>query len=101
MAAVFGLIAITTFFGGKSLPACDQKETTSLIAQIVNNEAYFKVTNVKFVSLKNISEQGRDKDSEIRSCKATLVTTFGENAVQYAVQWRDKQQGTFEVQVHY
>lgn len=98
MAVIFGLIALNIFFGGKSLPACDQKETTALIGQLVNNLPMVKIANAKFVSIKNISEQGHNKDSEIRSCSATLVTTSGEDNFQYAVQWRNKKEGTFEVE---
>ena len=98
MAVVFGLIAINIFIGGKSLPSCDQKETTALVGRIVNDLPLVKIASAKFVSLKNISEQGHNKDSEIRSCTATLVTTAGEDDFQYSVQWRDKKQGTFEVE---
>ena len=98
MAVIFGLIAINAFFGGKSLPACDQKETTTLVGQIVNDMPLVKIANAKFVSLKDITEQGHNKDSEIRSCTGTLVTTAGEDSFQYAVQWRNKKEGTFEVE---
>ena len=98
MATVFGLIALTAFFGGKSLPSCDQAETTSLVGQIVNDMPLVKIANAQFVSLKNVTEQGHNKDAELRACAAILVTTAGEDNLQYSVKWQDKKDGNFYVE---
>lgn len=98
MTIVFGLITLNLFLLGTSLPACDQKETTALVGQIVNDIPLVKIANASFVSLRNVSEQGHNKDSGVRACSATLVTTAGEDNFQYSVKWRNKKDGDFEVE---
>ena len=77
------------YVGGK-IPACDNKSTISLVEQIVNDLPIAKKSGAKFVSLNTIAELGFNKEAEIRSCSATLVSTKGEDTIQYSVQWQDK-----------
>jgi hypothetical protein len=98
MAGFSGLIALQLFFGGKSLPSCDQSESTKLVGQIVNDLPLVKAANVQYVSLKNITEQGHNKEADLRSCSATLVTTAGEDDLQYSIKWQNKKDGTFYVE---
>ena len=98
MAAFFGVVALQFFFGGKSLPSCDQSETTKLVGEIIDDLPLVKVANVNFVSLKNIEEQGYNKDADIRACSAVLITTAGEDDLQYSVKWQNKKEGTFYVE---
>jgi len=98
MAVFFGLIALQLFFEGKSLPSCEQSETTKLVGQIINDLPLVKAANVQYVSLKNITEQGHNKEADIRSCSATLVSTAGEDNLQYSLKWQNKKDGTFYVE---
>lgn len=98
MAVFFGVIALQLFFGGKFLPSCDRSETTKLVGQIINDLPLVKAANVQFVSLKNIAEQGHNKEADIRACSATLITTAGEDNLQYSVKWQNKKDGTFYVE---
>jgi hypothetical protein len=82
----------------KQLPTCDQDVTIKLTGQIINDLPLAKAAGATFVSLKNIKEQGFNKDSEIRACEATLVTTKGEDQLQYSVKWQDKSAGNFWIE---
>lgn len=97
-ATTFGVIFLVTYLAGKSLPSCDQAETTSLVAKIINDMPLVKRANASFVSLKDIKEQGHNKEAEIRACNATLVTTAGENNLQYSIKWQDKKGRNFYVE---
>jgi len=91
--AVFSSIALS------SLPSCSDSNTKTLVGQIVNKMPLVKVAGAQFIALKDIVEQGYNKQSEIRSCHATLVTTAGEDSLQYYVKWKDKGKGNYYVQV--
>ena len=58
-----------------------------------------KAAGAQFVSVKNVVEQGFNQETEIRSCSGTLVTTAGENNLQYSIKWRNKDKGEFSVEV--
>ena len=99
-ATVFGLIALFFFTGGKAtLPSCDQQQTVSLVGKTVDKMPLVRLANVHFVSLKNITENGHNKDSETRVCSATLVSTAGEDNIQYVISWFDKKARDFNVEV--
>ncbi len=80
-----------------SLPSCTSKHATGLVGQIVGDMPVIKLTGAKFVSLNNPSELGYNKDSDIRLCTGVLITTLGEDELQYSVQWISKSKGTFSV----
>ena len=82
----------------KQLPTCDHEATIKLTGQIINDLPLAKAVGATFVSLKNIKEQGFNKNSEIRACEATLVTTKGEDQLQYSVKWQDKSTGNIWVE---
>jgi hypothetical protein len=94
------LIVVVAVSGsqGKGLPPCEAKETASLLEQIVNDLPLVKATNTRFVSLKQIEELGYNNESELRSCKATLITTAGQDDLQYSIKWQDKRKGLFYVE---
>lgn len=98
MGIFFGALALLFHFLTKSLPNCVQPETTQLVGKIVNNMPLVKAINVQYVSLKNINELGYNSESDIRSCAATLVTTAGEDNLQYSVKWQNKIMGNFYVE---
>ncbi|MGH8396828.1 MAG: hypothetical protein ACRETA_01095 [Gammaproteobacteria bacterium] len=70
-----------------SLPACNDADAQSLVGSIVNDMSIVKAAGAQFVSLKNISELGFNQDTQTRSCSATLVTSIGENDLQYSIKW--------------
>lgn len=103
-AAAFGIVGGLWVFmtlGGvvlSALPACDGTATKSLIGQIVNDMPIVQAAGAQFVSLKGIAEQGYNESTQVRACNATLVTTAGENNLQYHVKWLNKQTGEFYVE---
>ena len=80
------------------LPACDQKETIQLVEKIINDLPAAKSVNAHFVSLKNIKEQGFNKEKELRSCAANLISTKGENLLQYSIKWIDENKSQYWVE---
>jgi hypothetical protein len=84
--------------GGNSLPSCDSTYTVDLLKQIYSESEYAK--NASFISIKNMSEQGFNKESEIRACASDLVTSKGPLSLQYSVKWQDKKAGTFLVEIN-
>jgi hypothetical protein len=83
--------------GGKSLPSCGSTDTQGLVGKIVNDMPAAKIAGARFVSVKDITEQGYNKSEDIRSCHATLVTTAGEDELQYSIKWQDKAKKLFYV----
>lgn len=81
-----------------SLPSCDGSETTTLVSQIVNDLPPVKASGAQFITVKNITEQGFNQESQLRSCVGTLVTTAGEDSLQYSVKWSNQEAGEFYVE---
>lgn len=79
------------------LPGCDSTDTKTLLGQIINSMPLVKASGAQFVSVKNVTEQGFNKQAQIRSCSGTLVTTAGEDNLQYSVKWENKKKGEFYV----
>ena len=84
--------------GGNSLPSCNSADTVNLLKQIYNESEFSK--DASFVSIKDMSEQGFNKESEIRACTSSLVTSKGPLNLQYSVKWQDKKAGTFLVEIN-
>jgi|688.fasta_scaffold170430_2 hypothetical protein len=99
IAIIFTVIAISGCDKfSKQLPTCDHDATIKLTGQIINDLPIAKAAGATFVSLKNIKEQGFNKNSEIRACEATLVTTKGEDNLQYSIKWQDKSSGNIWIE---
>lgn len=94
--AIFGLIALS-IFSSSNLPACESSDSADLVEKIINDLPVAKATGSKFVDLKEIKELGFNKKSEIRSCNATLITTSGEDDLQYSIVWRNKDKGEYYI----
>ena len=94
--ATFGLIAFSLFSSG-GLPTCDSSDAKNLVGQIIDDMPLVKMSGAQFISLKDVSEQGFNEKSEVRSCTGTLVTSAGEDSVQYSVKWQNKKKSTFYV----
>lgn len=84
--------------GSKTLPRCNSSEAQTLVGEIVNDMPAAKIAGAKFVALKNISELGFNKSEEIRSCHGNLVTTSGEDEIQFSIFWEDKTKDLFYIQ---
>lgn len=103
--AAFGLcvLGLTWLFGvglfaRKELPGCGATNTTALVERVVNQMPLVQAANLKFVSLKSVQEQGYNADKGLRSCAATLITTAGEDTIQYSVEWGDADKTQFRVE---
>jgi hypothetical protein len=88
-------VPVNQLLGG--LPKCEQLDTLTLMESVINHSDAAKAANAKFVMLKNITEQGYNDASEIRACHATLVTTAGEDNLQYSIKWQNKAEKQFWV----
>lgn len=82
---------------GVALPSCSSEDTIGLVGQIVSDIPLVRLSGAQFVAVKDSTELGYNDASEIRSCAGTLVTTAGEDQIQYSVQWISKSKGTFSV----
>ncbi len=100
LSVVGGLSILAVFSGAvlSALPACDNSGTKTLVGRIVNDIPIAKSAGVQFVALKDIVEQGYNEQNEIRVCRATLVTTAGEDALQYHVKWSNKDKGEYFIE---
>ncbi len=83
----------------QQLPTCDAAETAHVVASIINDLPIAKASGARFVSLKGITEQGYNATDEIRSCRATLITSAGEDTVQYSLRWQNKDALQFYAEV--
>ena len=99
MASIIATALYFLHFKETPLPECEQSGTKKLIEKIINDNPAIKARNIKYVSLKEISEQGYNKTAELRSCQATLVTTVGEDSIQYSVKWQDKNKKLYFVEM--
>ncbi|WP_373054441.1 hypothetical protein [Thioalkalivibrio sp.] len=100
LAGVGGLWTLLSFQGAAlaTLPACGSAEATATVGNIISDMPGVKEAGIQFVSVNNAREQGYNPETEIRSCSGTLITTAGEDGVQYFVKWQDKAKGLFYVE---
>lgn len=96
--AIFAVPFAIAGCSGSSLPNCDDSETQSLVNQIVDDMPLVKMAEVKFITLKEVKEQGYNDKTELRSCEAVLVTTAGEDLLQYSIKWQSKEKNHFYVE---
>ncbi len=99
--SIIGGLWVLMSVGGtalSALPSCDSTDTKSLIGQIINDMPLFKVAGTQFVSVHDVVEQGFNQESQIRACAGTLVTTAGEESLQYSIKWSNKDEGEFYIE---
>lgn len=85
--------------GETELPKCNDDVTHTLVGQIVNDLKVAKEHGTRFVSLNSVREQGFNKAEQLRACTATLVTTAGENTLQYSIKWQNREKKEFYVEL--
>lgn len=98
---VFAIVAFSFFLvgcGGKSLPECNGSDTQNNLGNIINDMPIVKMVGAKFVTVKNVEELGFNEKTQLRSCKAVLVTTLGEDQLQYSISWQNREEGMFYVE---
>lgn len=80
------------------LPKCDSRDTIDSLGKIFNN--LMKSEGAKFISAKNITEDGFNKQAEIRVCSADIMVSDGsEMRFTYNITWQNKKKGYFNVQL--
>lgn len=99
IALFFGIIVYQLNFAGKALPKCDAAGTEKTIENIINDIPILKSSNVRFITIKDVIEQGVNKNAEIRSCTATLVTSAGEDNMQYTINKIENNSNNFHVEL--
>ena len=93
LAVVAGQIA-------SGLPGCDDSNAKVVIGKIVNDLPVAKASGIEYVSVKDVSELGFNPQAQVRSCAGTLVTTAGEDGLQYAIKWSNTERREFYVQLN-
>jgi len=95
---VCALIAFSSFFS-EGLPTCKSNDATDLAEEIISGMSIMETVEAKFITIKDISEQGFNEKTEVRSCEGTLVTTVGETDLQYSIYWENEEKVMFYVRV--
>ncbi|WP_181297007.1 hypothetical protein [Pseudomonas sp. Q2-TVG4-2] len=92
--------AVLTVVGtmATALPSCTSSDAEQLVATIIGDMPSVKLAGIKFVSLKEVEEQGFNEQSQLRSCSATLVTTAGEDDLQFYIKWNNQEESEFYVE---
>ncbi|MFC2974364.1 hypothetical protein ACFOJE_19400 [Azotobacter bryophylli] len=100
LAVIGAVFTAFTYIGAiaSELPSCDSSDSKKLVGQIIESMPAVQIAGIKFVSLKDIEEQGFNQEAQIRSCHGTLVTTQGENELQYSIKWSNQQKGEFYIE---
>ncbi len=91
-----GLIGLAGCSGG--LPSCSSSEAKALIEDITNKSSY---KFGQFVKLSTTKEQAFNKEAQLRTCTADIVTTKGMYDAYYNISWDDKEAGTYQIEVRY
>ena len=86
-----------SLFPKPSIPKCDSREVKKVTSSNVTLAAKILKDNFVFIDLKNIKEVGFNSDKEIRSCESLLITTQGTEDFNFFIKWRNKKEGTFEI----
>ena len=81
-----------------ALPDCDNPKLKSAIEQITMSSPLAKLSAAAFITVKNEIELGYNQSAQIRSCRGTVVTTAGEDVIQYDIGWGNKEETQFEVE---
>ena len=81
-----------------SIPKCDSKEIKKLMSNNVTIGAKILKEDIVFIDLKHIKEVGFNPDKGIRSCESLLITTQGNEDFNFFIKWKNKKEGTFEIQ---
>ncbi len=93
-----GLSLLTLAGCSGSLPGCSSSEAKELIENMTNERAY---KFGSFVKLNSAKEQAYNKDAQIRTCTADLVTTKGMFDAYYNISWDDQEAGSYQIEVRY
>lgn len=85
-------IAVSLLGCSNKLPSCGAKETKKVIENIVNK----KSGNLgKFVELQEIEEEAYNKERQLRTCFATLVTMEITEDIAYSIHWENNKKRNF------
>jgi hypothetical protein len=76
------------------LPPVDDAEVLTLVRQMVEDEPMMKPATVR-----NPAEVSFDAAQQKRMGRCTISTKFGEEPVSYKIDWQNRQQGIWQVQV--
>lgn len=79
-----------------SLPECGSYEAKETIQEIVEDSEHY---GLQYVDMNETLEKGFNEEREFRVCNGTLVTASGAYDVNYNIQWIDKEDLTYEVEI--
>ncbi|HGO5823715.1 TPA: hypothetical protein ACK3JW_001396 [Mannheimia haemolytica] len=82
------------------LPKCDDKDTTKTLSEIITKVLKDDGESYKFISSKNITEDGFNKETKIRVCSADVMFSNGyEERITYNVYWQNEKNAMFYVEI--
>lgn len=95
------LIAIPSYltYTKGDLPTCDSPEVIATTEKVIKNSPLFKLTGLQIKSISVPAERSYDPNIEKRVCRAMLSHSAGDEAIQYSVEWQDKKNNIFWVEI--
>lgn len=92
------IIFVLVSFRAPTVPSCESSEIIKLASKLITGLPIVKASGAQYVTVKDINELGYNKESKIRLCSGTLVTTVGDDAIEYSIK-QIKSQYYVEVQI--
>jgi hypothetical protein len=95
------LIAVPSYISyiKGNLPACDSPEVVSLAEKVIKNSPVIKLLGLQIKSISIPAERSYDPDTEKRICRAILSSSVGDEAIQYSVEWHNKDKNMIWVEI--
>lgn len=82
-----------------SLPACNSQEVVSKVEQILEKSILSMTGAIKNGSIQLPAEKHYDANTDARVCHAVVETLFGSQRIGYTVEWHDKANDIFWVEL--
>lgn len=89
--SLVGVAGIIIAINISSTPSCDSSRVKNFVEEEIHNRVkLLEILNVKFITIKNIIDNGYNSETKTRSCSAMLVTTMGEDDFVYVIKKANK-----------
>jgi hypothetical protein len=97
--AVFVGPAVAGLFADPELPPADSPEVVATLKRAVEEGPAYRAGRLEYgpLRVRGAAEVGFDRERQVRTGRATLVTDIGEEAVTYTVEWEDRRKGLWLV----
>jgi hypothetical protein len=97
--AVFVGPSVARLFADPELPPADSPEVVDTLRRAVEDGPEYRAGRLEYgrLSVRGATETEFDRDRQVRTGRATLVTNVGREEVAYAVEWADRRNGVWQV----